>query len=63
MPRFRISALAALIPAAGLAPASAQEAVELAPIVLSGGLTPIDAESYGRAYSIVTREELEARQI
>ncbi|MGM0585701.1 MAG: TonB-dependent receptor plug domain-containing protein, partial [Pseudomonadota bacterium] len=33
------------------------------PIVLSGGLTPIDAESYGRAYSIVTREELEARQI
>jgi len=46
------------------ASASAQEApARLAPIVVSGGLTPIPADDYGRAHSIVTAEEIERRQI
>lgn len=32
-------------------------------IVVSGGLTPIDADAYGRANSVVTSEEIERRQI
>lgn len=39
------------------------DAVELAPVVISGGLTPIAAERYGRANSVITAEELEDRQI
>ncbi len=41
----------------------AEEPVRLDEIVVSGGLTPIEASSYGRAYSVVTAEEIEARQI
>ncbi|WP_339947485.1 TonB-dependent receptor [uncultured Albimonas sp.] len=40
----------------------AQEPVALEPIVVSGGLTPIAAEKYGRAYSVVTAQDLEDRQ-
>ncbi|MCV6595832.1 MAG: TonB-dependent receptor [Mangrovicoccus sp.] len=46
-------------------PALAQdsEPFELDPIIISGGLTPIAAQKYGRAVSVITSEDLERRQI
>ncbi|GGO53739.1 vitamin B12 transporter [Roseovarius pacificus] len=41
--------------------ASAQETVELDPIIVSGGLTPVEAKKYGRAATVLTSEDLEAR--
>lgn len=43
--------------------ALAQDAQHLGEIVLSGGWTPIDAAKYGRAYSVVTAQEIESRGI
>lgn len=68
MSRIRTAALAASLPSLLAAAAAAQDAggqdpVRLAPLVLSGGLTPIAQESYGRSYSIVTGEQLEERQV
>ena len=37
--------------------------VDLGQLILSGGLTPIEAEAYGRAVSVVTGAELEERGI
>lgn len=57
-PRFPLLALAALLPA----PALAQQApLILDPVVLSGGLTPVAQGAYGRAYTILTAEDLQAR--
>ena len=48
----------------GLAsPAFAQDSVDLGTLFLSGGLTPIEADAYGRAGSVITGAELEARNI
>jgi vitamin B12 transporter len=52
--------------AAGLLPAAAaraQDVIELAEIVAVGGLTPVLITDYGRAYAVVTAEEIEARQL
>lgn len=43
--------------------AEAQQPLLLDEIVVSGGLTPVEAGRYGRAYSLVTAEEIEARQL
>ncbi|MFW5654401.1 MAG: TonB-dependent receptor plug domain-containing protein [Roseicyclus sp.] len=43
------------------APAAAQEFFDLGTLILSGGLTPIAEERYGRAVSVVTAEDIEAR--
>lgn len=42
---------------------STDEPILLDEIVVSGGLTPIDADAYGRANSVVTSEVIERRQI
>lgn len=38
------------------------EPVQLDPIIISGGLTPVPAQQFGRAVSVVTAEELERSQ-
>lgn len=40
---------------------AAQEPVLLAPIIVSAGLTPAETTAYGRAHTVLTREEIEAR--
>ena len=49
----------ALLPAA----AAAQDGFVLDEIILSGGLSPIEAQFYGRAASVITADEIEARGI
>ncbi|MCV6584198.1 MAG: TonB-dependent receptor [Marinibacterium sp.] len=45
-------------------PALAQDTTtDLGTIVVSGGFTPIEEETYGRAASVITSEEIEARGI
>ncbi len=39
----------------------AQEIIELDEIIVSGGLAPIPADQYGRAYTVLTSEEIERR--
>ncbi|KFI30408.1 TonB-dependent receptor [Haematobacter massiliensis] len=56
-----ITILAALTPVA--AHAQAGSPVLLDSIVLSGGLSPISAAAYGRAFSVVTAAEIEERGI
>lgn len=62
MKRFALLASVAALsfPATG---AKAQEAINLGKIILSGGFSPIEAEKYGRAVSVVTAEEIEERGI
>ncbi len=43
--------------------AFAQEALDLGTVVVSGGFTPIEEAEYGRAVSVLTGEEIEARGI
>ena len=45
------------------APVAAQEAFVLDEIIVTGGLSPIAAEKYGRAVSVVTAEDIEERGI
>ena len=45
------------------APARAQGVIELAEIVVFGGLTPVLTTEYGRAYTVLTAEEIEEKQI
>src|SRR5690606_36821774 len=54
--------LSVMLPAIS-APAFAQTETTLDPVVLSGGLTPMRAAGYGRAFSVVTAEEIEKRGI
>ncbi len=61
-PRPFATLVASAAPLALPLAAFAQEPVLLPEIVVSGGLTPIAAPSYGRAYSVVTAEDLERRQ-
>lgn len=52
--------------AAGLAlsaPAVAQDAVVLDPVILSGGFSPVEAGAYGRAATVLTAEELQKRGV
>ncbi|WP_422074990.1 TonB-dependent receptor plug domain-containing protein [Tranquillimonas rosea] len=43
--------------------APAQEAFDLGEIIVSGGLTPVPEETYGRSASVVTADEIERRGI
>lgn len=65
MVRFAITPLALLAAAApGLALAQdAAPAVTLEPLVLSAGFLPVAANGYGRAYSVVTADEIGRRGI
>jgi len=45
------------------APVAAQETFVLDEIIVTGGLSPIAAEKYGRAVSVVTAEDIEERGI
>jgi vitamin B12 transporter len=40
-------------------PAMAEDAYDLGTLVISGGLTPVEAREYGRAASVLTGEEIE----
>ena len=57
--------LAAALAAASPAIATAQDAgiTDLGEIIVSGGLTPIRAENYGRSVSVITSEELQERGV
>lgn len=55
-----VLAIAAAIPAMS---AHAQDAILLDEVVISGGLAPIDQARYGRAYSVITADEIQARGI
>lgn len=59
------STLAALVAGTTLTttPLHAEEVFDLDGIILSGGLTPIEAARYGRAASVLSREEIEQRGI
>ena len=50
-----ILAIAAAMPAMS---SNAQEPVILDEIIISGGLAPIEQARYGRAYSVVTAEQI-----
>lgn len=41
--------------------AFAQDAIPLEPIILSAGLTPAPADAYGRAYTVLTAEDIAAK--
>lgn len=59
-----LSSVAILAAVFGLSSgAQAQEIQHLGQLVLSGGLTPIEATRYARSYSVVTAEEIEARGV
>lgn len=55
------SILAALTASTAIAiqPAQAEEVFDLDTIIVSGGLTPVDASEYGRAATVLTEEEIE----
>ena len=55
--RYSLLLTAALLPTA----ASAQDPIRLDPVVLSGGLTPIAPDAFGRAYTVLTAEDIAAR--
>lgn len=57
----RTAAAGALAHACLVATALAQTPVELDEIVVSGGLTPVDAQSYARAVTIIDAEEIARR--
>lgn len=60
--RFALLATVAATPLLAT-PAFAQDAFDLGEIIVSGGLSPIDAAKYGRAASIVTAKEIEDQGI
>ncbi|WP_111735115.1 TonB-dependent receptor plug domain-containing protein [Roseovarius amoyensis] len=43
--------------------AVAEEAIELDPIIVSGGLSPVEAAGYGRSVTVMTGEEIKERGI
>ncbi|MDO5622795.1 MAG: TonB-dependent receptor [Paracoccus sp. (in: a-proteobacteria)] len=55
--RFSVLLAGAFLPF----PALSQQTITLDPIILSAGLNPIEAHSYGRAHTVVTADEIEAR--
>lgn len=58
--RYLLVTAAIALPVAALAQ---DGTVLLPPVVISGGLSPIDADAYGRDYTIVTADEIETRGI
>lgn len=63
MSRICLAAAAAVLLPIALAPALAEEPLTTPPVIVTGGLTPIEAQSYGRSVTVVTAEEIEARNI
>lgn len=59
MTRKLIAALATTTCLTG-APATAQEFLDLGTLVLSGGLTPVPGDAFGRASTVITEEDLAA---
>ncbi|HMQ92288.1 MAG TPA: TonB-dependent receptor [Amaricoccus sp.] len=61
--RHSFPAVGALVLAAGSAVAQDSAPLRLDEIIVGGGLTPIEAERYGRAVTVVTGQDLQERQI
>lgn len=59
----RTALLATVATCSLVTPILAQDVVDLGEIIVSGGLSPIDAAEYGRAASVVTAKEIETRGI
>ena len=57
-----VSTSAAFLIAAAL-PAMAQTPIELEGIIVSGGLTPVEAANFGRSSTVITGEEMQRRGI
>ncbi len=61
---FRTSLLSSVaFIALGTSSAVAQEALALDEIIVSGGLSPIAANAYGRSASVITAQDIEDRGI
>jgi vitamin B12 transporter len=62
---IRVTLLATTAALTGLValPAHAQEPFDLGQIIVSGGLTPIDAATYGRAVDVITAQDIADRGI
>ncbi|MGA0613494.1 TonB-dependent receptor plug domain-containing protein [Paracoccus sp. KR1-242] len=56
---FSTAVTATLLPAV----APAQDVVTLDPVILSAGFAPIAGDAYGRAFTVITSDEMEARGI
>ncbi|MCO5064224.1 MAG: TonB-dependent receptor [Rhizobiaceae bacterium] len=54
---------ASLLLLPGRAAAQEEEPTELAPVLVTEGLTPVEQEKSGRAYTVITGEQLEQNQI
>ena len=67
MVRAPISWIALCITIAPLAAAAQQvtspDTVTLDPIVIPGGLSPLEAENYARSYTVMTAQEMAARGV
>ena len=63
MRKASLSLAAALAVTPAIATAQDSEVTDLAEIIVSGGLTPIEAQKYGRSVSVLTSEEIEDRGI
>lgn len=58
-----IALCAVFAPVVALAQDAAPDTVTLDPVVLAGGLSPIVADAYGRAHTVLTAEEMAQRGI
>lgn len=61
--RFSSLSILAIAAAMPVLSAHAQDSILLDEVILSGGLAPIEQARYGRAYSVVTAEEIAQRGI
>ncbi|MCI4662369.1 MAG: TonB-dependent receptor [Neomegalonema sp.] len=57
--------IAPLVPVIGIStlPGQAQTQTEIGDVIISGGRVPVDAQSYARANTVITAEDLERRQV
>ncbi|MCG7626719.1 TonB-dependent receptor [Epibacterium sp. MM17-32] len=63
MDKASLSLAAALVVAPAIATAQEGGVIDLGEIIVSGGLTPIEADNYGRSVSVITAQELETRGV
>ncbi len=58
---LRIAALTCAVSLSTSAYAQSTNTTDLSPIIVSGGISPIAADRYGRSASVITRQEIEER--
>ena len=63
MRKIRLPMVATLAAAPAIAQAQDTGVIDLGDIIISGGLTPIEEENYGRSVSVITAEDIERRGV